>query len=405
MAEFGFTEEQEMFRNEMRRLVKKELAPLAKEKRSGEEFMKAQELLKLSVLNFPERIGGWSLDFVHTGILAEELYSGGSGLGTLCFERTFVGNDLKKLPEEVQDEVGPIVSMLPATIRHGYTEADSGNEQAAIRTRAVRQGDYYIINGEKQPATGCGGAPYSVITAVTDPAAGTKGISQFLIPRDTPGVSASILPFVSEIFYYGRQISGEAAPETDPVAICGCVLSLDDVKIPAKYRLGEEGEGQDFLQHQHNVISVGILAMQAISFAKLTLNEMIEYTGQRVHFGQPIIQFQGVGFQLAEHYTRLEAARLLLYRALWLMDQGRANTKDIAMARVFCTEVGEKALLDMLRIGGYAHWSTETQVPQRLLNVIGNAITDGPAQMQKLRILGDIAPDAIPPNMMGRLVV
>lgn len=405
MSQFGFTEEQEMFRNEMRRLVKKELAPLAKEKKVAEEFMRANELLKLSVLNFPERIGGWTIDFVSTGILSEELYTGGSGLGTLPFERTFVGNDLKKLPEEVQDEVGPSVAILPATIRHGYTEADSGNEQAAIRTRAVGQGDYYIINGEKQPATGCGGAPYSVITAVTDPAAGTKGISQFLVPRNTPGVSASILPFISEVFYYGRQMCGESTPETDPIAICGCVISFDDVKIPAKYRLGEEGEGLDFLQYQHNLVSIGILAMQAIGFAKVTLNEVIEYTGQRVHFSQPIIQFQGVGFQLAEHYTRIEAARLLIYRALWLMDQGLATTKDIAMARLFCTEVGEKALLDLLRIGGYSYWSTETMLPQRLVNIIGCAITDGPAQMQKLRILDDIAPDAIPPNMIGRLVV
>lgn len=405
MEEFGFTEEQEMFRNEMRRLVKKELAPLAREKRSAEEFMRAHQVINLGAINFPERVGGSTLDFVSTGILADELYSGGSALGTLPFERTFVGNDLKKLPEEVQDEIGPSLASMAAACRHGYTEADSGNEQAAIRTRAVRQGDYYIINGEKQPATGCGGAKYSVITAVTDPAAGTKGISQFLVPRDTPGISASILPSMGEFFLYGRLMSGEATPETDPIALCCCVISFDDVKIPAKYRLGEEGEGQDFLQYQHNVISVGILSMQAVGFAKLTLNEMIEFAGQRVHFGQPIIQFQGVGFQLAEHYTRIEAARLLLYRTLWLMDQGRVSTKDIAMTRVFCTEVGEKALLDLVRIGGYAHWSTETQLPYRVMNVIGNTITDGPAQMQKLRILSDIAPDAIPPNMVGRLVV
>lgn len=405
MAEFGFTEEQEMFRNEMRRLVKKELAPLAKEKKSAEEFMRAQEVLKLSALNFPERIGGWTLDLVSTGILAEELYSGGSSLGSLPCERTFVGNDLKKLPEEVQDEIGSLAIRMAVQIRHGYTEADSGNEQAAIRTRAVRQGDYYIINGEKQPATGCGGAAYSVITAVTDPSAGTKGISQFLVPRNAPGVSASILPSLGEAMFYGHFKSGESTPETDPVAACGCVISFDDVKIPIKYRLGEEGEGYEFLQLQHNLIAVCILAMQSIGFAKLTINEIIEHTGQRTHFGQPIIQFQGVSFQIAEHYTRIEAARLLLYRALSLWDHGSVSTKDIAMAKWLCQEVGEKALLDMLRIGGYPFWSTETMLPQRLINIIGNLITDGPAQMQKLRILGDIAPDAIPPNIVGRLVV
>jgi len=343
MEEFGFTEEQEMYRQVIKTLVKKELAPLAREKKTAEEFMRLNEVTNITSLNFPERIGGWTLDFVSTGILAEELYVGGSSLGGLPFERTFTGNDLKKLPEEVQDEIGPSLMCMAASLRHGYTEGDSGNEQAAIKTKAVRQGDYYIVNGEKQPATGCGGATYSVITAVTDPSAGTKGISQFLVPRNTPGISASLIPFPGEE-KYGIPARGEATPETDPFAYAGCVISFDDVKIPAKYRLGEEGEGYDFLQYQHNWTAVGVLAITAIGLAKLTLNEITEYAGQRVHFGQPLIQFQGVGFQIADNYTRIEAARLLLYRALWLMDRGRVSTKDIAMAKSYCQEVGDRWL-------------------------------------------------------------
>jgi len=404
MEEFGFTEEQEMFRNEMRRFVRKELAPLAREKKVAEEFMRASEVMKLNALNFPERIGGWTLDLVSTGILQEELYVGGSSLGILPFESTFTGNDLKKLSEDVQDEIGPSLMSMAASLRHGYTEANSGNEQAAIQTRAVRQGDYYIINGEKQPATGCGGATYSVITAVTDPNAGTKGISQFLVPRNTPGVSASLLPFPGENEYLKAK-SGEATPETDPFGAGGCVISFDDVKVPVKYRLGEDGEGQDFLQYQHNWAATSAIAMAGIGQAKLTLNEIIEHTRQRVHFDQPIIQFQGVGFQIAEHYTKIEAARLLLYRALWLMDQGRASTMDISMAKWYCIEVGIQAVLDLLRIGGYPFWSIEMPTAQRLIGLIGLSIADGPAQMQKLRILSDLAPDAIPPNMVGRLVV
>jgi len=404
MAEYGFTEEQGMFRNEMRRFVKKDLAPLARDKKVFEEFMKSVEVMKLNALNFPERLGGWPLDLVSTGILMEELYVGGSSLGMLPFERTFTGNDLKKLSDEVQDEIGPSLMSMEASLRHGYTEGNSGNEQSAIRPKAVRQGHYYIINGEKQPATGCGGATYSVITAVTDPDAGTKGISQFLVPRNTPGVSASLLPFPGESDFLDHK-SGEATPETDPVALGGCVISFDDVKVPVKYRLGEEGEGQDFLQSQHNWAATGAIAMSGVGQSKLALNEIIEHTGQRVHFGQPIIQFQGVGFEIAEHYTKIEAARGLLYRALWLMDQGRATTMDISMAKWYCIEVGVQAVLDLLRIGGYPFWSVEMPAAQRLMHLIGLSIADGPAQMQKLRILSDIAPDAIPPNMVGRLVV
>jgi len=389
MEEFGFTEEQEMFRQEMRRFIKKELAPRARDKDIAGEFMKACEVINLSALNYPEKYGGWELDHVSTGILTEELYVGGSSLGMVPFVTAFTANDVKKLPEGVQDEIAPGLVSMAASLRHGYTEANSGNEQAAIQTKAVRQGDHYIINGEKQPASGCAGATYSVITAVTDPSAGTKGISQFLVPRDTPGVSASLVPFPGE----GDRMES------------GCVISFDDVKIPARYLVGEEGEGQDFLQYQHNFTAVHALAMSGVGQAKRTLNEVIEHTGQRVHFGQPISQFQGVGFQLAEHYTRIEAARMLAYRVLWLMDRGRASTVDFSMAKWYCLEVGVSAVLDLLVIGGYPFWSLEHPMPQRLFGLIGLSIADGPAQMQKLRILSEIAPDAIPANIIGRLTV
>jgi len=405
MEEFGFTEEQEMYRQVIGRLVRKELAPLARDKDIAGEFMKAVELLNIGALNFPEKYGGWELDNVCMGILSEELYVGGSSLGILPFNVAFAANDVKKLPQEVQDEIAPGLISMAASLRHGYTEADSGNEQAAIKTKAVRQGDYYIINGEKQPATGCGGATYSVITAVTDPSAGTKGISQFLVPRNTPGISASLVPFGGENANVDLSKGGEATPETDPTAMCGCVISFDDVRIPAKYLVGEEGEGQEFLQRQHNFTAVHALAICGVGYAKRTLNEVIEHSGQRVHFGQPIIQFQGVGFQLAEYYTRIEAARLLAYRTLWLMDQGRATTTDFAMAKWFCVEMGRNAVIDLMTIGGYPFWSTEHSAPTRLNTMMSYTIADGPAQMQKLRILNEIAPDAIPPNLVGRLVV
>ncbi len=407
MEEFGFTEEQEMYRQTIRQLVKKELAPLARDKDILGEYAKASELLNIGALNYPEKYGGWELDHVYMGILSEELFVGGASMeiGILPFMAAFTANDVKKLPEEVQDEIAPGLISMAASLRHGYTEANSGNEQAAIKTKAVRQGDYYVINGEKQPATGCAGATYSVITAVTDPSAGTKGISQFLVPRNTPGISGSLLPFPGESGNVDLSKGGVGTPETDPMALSGCVISFDDVKIPAKYLIGREGEGQEFLQYQHNFTAVHALAMGAVGQAKRTLNEVIEHAGQRVHFGQPIIQFQGVGFQLAEYYTRIEAARLLAYRTLWLMDQGRASTTDFAMAKWYCLDVGLRAILDLMVIGGYPFWSFEHPAPRRLFGLFGFCIADGPAQMQKLRILSEIAPDAIPLSMVGRLTV
>lgn len=404
MIEFGFTEEQELYRQEIRSFIRKEIVPLVKDKNTMMEFFKANKVLQLTSINMPERIGGCMLDHVSFGILTEELTMGGSKLGGLALLCAMGGHDLQRLPEEVQDEIGPGLISMSATLRHGYTEGDSGNEQAAIRTRAVRDGDYYIINGEKQPATGCGGATYTVITAVTDPSKGVKGISQFLVPRNSPGVSASLLNFPGE----GDRVKakgGPATPETDPDAVGGCVISFDDVKIPAKYLVGEEGDGLSFLEYQHSFTGTAALALRNVCAAMFTLNEIIEFAGQRVHFGQPIIQFQGVGFEIADHYTKLEAARQLCYRALYLMDQGRAQKKDIAMARLFSTEAAERAMLDLLRIGGYPYWCYEMPLTEKLIQMLGHSICDGQPQMQKLRILHDIAPDAITPNMVDRLVV
>lgn len=409
MPEFGFTEEQELFRTEMRRFARKAIAPLAKEMSETSYFdqlKKADEVFNLSAINFPERCGGWELDWLSVGILQEELCMAGTDIGYDPHTMSFCGMDMHKLPEETQDEIAPQLINRTATLMHGYTEGNSGNEQAAVQTTAVRKGDYYIINGEKQPATGCAGATYGVITAVTDPAAGTKGISQFIVPRATPGVSGSLVPFANESLRMGGTQSGPGTPETDPMAMHGCIMSYDDVKVPVRYRLGEEGEGHDYLEYTHKFAALNAVTIKHVCDARLTLQEMIEFTGQRVHFGQPINQFQGVSFKLAEHYVALEAARMLIYRTLWLQDQGLATVSDFAMAKMYGCEVAERALLDFLKIGGYPACSTESPVIQRVIDsiVIGGC-ADGQTQMLKLRILSDIAPDAIPPNMAGRLVV
>ncbi len=404
MPEFGFTEEQELFRTEMRRFARKEIAPLAKEMKYFDELKKADEVLNISALNFPERCGGWKLDWMMVGILAEELFMAGTHIGTQPFLMSFHGMDMHKLPEETQDEIAPGLIDRTAKLMHGYTEANSGNEQAAIQTRAVRQGDYYIINGEKQPATGCAGATYNVITAVTDPAAGTKGISQFIVPRNTPGVSGSLVPFANDALRMGTR-SGPGTPETDPMAMNACIMSYDDVKVPVRYRLGEEGEGHDHLEYMHRFAALNGTALPFVCLARMTLQETIDFTRQRVHFGQPINQFQGVSFPIADHYVTLEAARLLIYRTLWLQDQGLATTTDFAMAKMYGFEVAERALIDFLKIGGYPACSIESPVIGRVLDAIITGVADGPAQMQKLRILSEIAPDAIPPNIVGRLVV
>ena len=405
MSAFGFTEEQELFRTEMRRFVRRDLAPLAQKGDYFGQLKKADEVINLSGLNLPERCGGWKLSWVMTGILVEELALAKTHIGYEPYMSTHAGMDLAKAPEETQDEIVPQLIARTATLRHGYTEANSGNEQPAIKTKAVRDGDYYIINGEKQPASGCSAATYAVITAVTDPSAGTKGISHFIVPRNAPGVSASLLPFATDGMTMGLRAKANVGTDADPIAFAGCIMNYDDVKIPKRYLIGAEGEGIPHLEDCHRASAVLILSMLYIAHAMAVLNDIIEYASGRVHYGQPIIRNQGISFKIAEHYTNLQAARLLSYQALWNYDEGNPSATDFSMAKWFGLQAATNTMLDCVRIGGYAFLTTEHNLPALLVGTIGCDIADGTTQMHLLRILNEIVPAAIPEHMAGDKLV
>ena len=401
MPAFGFTEEQEMIRHQVRRFAQRELAPTARERAKPDaDPQLTQEVMKkvfeqgYNRINYPERCGGWTLDYVSTGIIIEELCKVDM-IGVLPFMSTFAGEDLKHLPEEVQDEVAPQWMNLTGWLAHGYTEADSGNDFTTIKTKAVRDGDYYIINGEKQPASQAMYASHTIITCKTDPSAGHKGMSMFLIPRDTPGLTLSPIPFI---------MGNWDIPKGNPMHGGGtAVVSLDDVRVPVKYRLGEEGDGYQMLQTAYNWARSCIITMPALANAQTSLKETIEWAQQRVHFGRPIIQFEGVSFKIAEHYTNIEAARLLLYQALWLRDQGLPNEKEVSMAKMFGIMAAERAIHDCLVILGYAAYSAEHPMQDRYRGVIGVEMADGADQIQKLIILRElIGSEALPTGMTDK---
>jgi alkylation response protein AidB-like acyl-CoA dehydrogenase len=403
MATFGFTEEQEMLRQEVRRFAQKELAPTAWA-RMQPDFADVELTMNImnkfiqqgwDRLNFPERVGGWTLDLVSTCIIEEELCKADPYMGAFPFLTTFSGMDLKHLPEEVQDEVAPQWMNLSGGPAHGYTEADSGNDFTTIKTRAVRDGDHYVINGEKQPTSMGMFATHIIVTAKTDPSAGHKGMSMFLIPRDTPGLTLSSLPFI---------LGNLDLPKGDPMRGHGnAIVSLDDVRVPAKYRLGEEGDGYEMLQEVYTWARTAAITLPVLADAQTSLKETIEWAKQRVHFGRPIIQFEGVSFRIADHYTNIEAARLLLYQALWLKDQGLPHEKEVSMAKMFGMTAGERCLHDCLMILGYAAYSSEHPMQERYRRAFGVELCDGADQIQKLLILKElIGAEALPTGMTDK---
>src|SRR4030042_1003320 len=200
-----FTEDQEMYRQEIRRFAKKELEPTAAERARAGWADPAQlqtvmgvmaKIKKLgwSSVNFPEKYGGWHLDSIKLGILIEELAKVDIGAGTVPYWSAFNALSLKYLPEKAQDEIIPRLINLTAFLAGGHTEAISGNELTTLKTKAVREGDYYILNGEKQPSSCALFATHFLITCKTDTKCpGHEGLSLIIIPKGTPGMTLSPL--------------------------------------------------------------------------------------------------------------------------------------------------------------------------------------------------------------------
>ncbi|PIU85157.1 MAG: hypothetical protein COS67_09330 [Deltaproteobacteria bacterium CG06_land_8_20_14_3_00_44_19] len=262
---------------------------------------------------------------------------------------------------------------LPAMARgecfgcFAITESECGSDVSAIRTKAVREGDHYIINGEKTGVSGGMDAHIAVAPIRTNPQPGFKGISMFVLPLDLPGVTRSRIPDMGF-----NQVSRGT-------------FFLDNVRLPLEYRIGEEGRGFYLTMGQFEVLRV-CLAIAALGLAQASLAEAIEYAKIRPAFGRPIVQFEGVSFKIAEHATWIEAAKLLCYRTFWLADRGLKHNKESAMCKWLCPVVAVNAIHASLLIHGHIGYSEEHPIEQRLRDAIGFEMADGTADIMKVII-------------------
>lgn len=375
MGGFGFTEAQEMLRQEVRRFAQKELAPgaLQRSKMGPMELYEAlPEMDKKIVdmgwtaINVPAKYGGQQIDAVSLGIIFEESAKVDPYVETVGAMQA-TSALLETLPEEVQDEWFPPLIKRERRHAFGFTEAAAGSDAASIATKAVRDGDDYIISGEKFPIPFAMIADAASISVKTDPTAGFKGISMFWVPLNLPGITRSHLPWMGN-------------PNLVP-----SVAAFDEVRVPAKYREGEEGEGFYMVMSTLDWLRV-ITAFTCLCRAQASLEEAIAWSKERIAFGQPISRYQGVSFLIAEHYTTIEAARLLCYRVLWLKDQGVPYITECSMAKWYSVEVSIQAIKDCMVIIGHPAYSTEHPISQRLRDVVGFQMGDGTPQMQKLII-------------------
>ncbi|MBI1846303.1 MAG: acyl-CoA dehydrogenase family protein [Candidatus Rokubacteria bacterium] len=374
--EFAFSPEQEELVRTLRAFARRELAPRsAHYDRSGEfpwDLWRAMGELGLLGLRAPVQYGGQDADMVTMGIAIEEVARGD-------FACTY-GIQLAGLAGEILGKNGSAelcTRWLPGTVAGeivvalGLTEPGAGSDAANLACRAERQGDEYVITGEKSGISLAMAAQAVILFAKTDVTAKARGITAFLVPLDLPGVA--------------RQRLGDMGTR----AVGRAVLSLDHVRIPASHRLGPEGTGfyQVMQGFDYNRL---LIALACLGVAEISLEETIAYVKDRRAFGKTLATFEGVSFPLAEAATLIDAARWLCYRGLWLADRGEKYTKESAMAKWWAPKLAVETIHQCLLLHGHYGYTDELPFAQRLRDVIGLEIGDGTAEVMKIVVAREL---------------
>jgi len=368
------TPEQEMIREAMRDFAQERLTPFAaawdREHRFPKEAL--EELAGLGAFGMvvPEAWGGAGLDYVSLVLAIEEIAAGDGATSTIvsvqnslaCGITMNYGNELQKDRYLRRLASGEWIGCFC------LTEPQAGSDAAALRCRAVRDGDHWALNGVKQFITSGKYAQLALVFAVTDKDAGKKGISCFLVPTDTPGYSVTRL----------EEKMGQHASDT-------ATVMLDDCRVPADHLLGAEGEGYKIALSNLEAGRIGIAA-QSVGMARAALDAAVKYAKERVAFGVPISEHQAVAFRIADMATRIEAARQLTLHAAQLKDAARPCLKEASMAKLFASTIAERVCSDAIQIhGGYGYVS-DFPVERIYRDVRVCQIYEGASDIQRLVI-------------------
>lgn len=368
--DFGFTEEQQLVADSVRGFARDVLLPsYAHWDRTGEfpheQFLKMGNL-GLFGLRMPRQFGGQDCDAVTAGIAMEAAAAGDFNCCYGILLACFAGEILSLHgSEDLKQAWLPGVAAGEKIVCTCLTEPQGGSDAAGIRTRAARDGDDYVITGEKASITLAMDGHAGIVFAKTDPAAGARGVTAFLVPFDRPGVTRSPYSDLGS-----RSISR------------GSVF-FEDVRVPADHRIGPEGSafGPVMQTFDYTRALIGLMCLGA---AQASMTETVEYLKSREAFGQPLSKFQGVSFPLADWAAKLEMARWLCFRTLWLRDQGLPHTAEAAMCKMQCPDIAVGAIHECLLLHGHYGYTKDYPQEQRLRDVIGQQIADGTTQIQKM---------------------
>ncbi|MBX6378021.1 MAG: acyl-CoA dehydrogenase family protein [Clostridia bacterium] len=341
------TEEQKGLRAMARRFADQVVAPRAAAIDESEEYpediFQAMREAGLFGVSYPPEYGGSGGGVLGLALVMEEVSRHCQTSASILIESFTPGLPIRYFGTAEQRRhylTGLATGSLRACIAN--TEPDAGSDAASIRTRAVREGDEVVISGRKCFISNAPVADFAVVTTKTDPAAGGRGITMFVVPMKAPGVSIGKLE---------RKMGVRGLPDAEVI--------FDGVRVPATHRVGEEGQGLKVFLQSINA-NRPIVGARGVGIAQGALDYAIRYAKERIQFGQPITSFQATQFKVADCQTRIDAARLLVWRAAFLADQGRVTDPDcadaFAMAKLYASEVAVEVVNHALQImGGYGY--------------------------------------------------
>jgi cyclohexanecarboxyl-CoA dehydrogenase len=371
--DFGLSEDQGAIRDAVRKLARAEIAPgyLVRAKSTTfpwEVHRRVADLGVLGLLAGPDHNPLDEEDFVAAGLAVEELAYADFNVANAVIPVMLMSALINAHGSERirQEWLAPLVTG-ETYVAFGLTEPGLGSDAAALRTKAIADGDGYLITGEKTSVTMLANASAMIVTAQTHRDGERVGVSAFLVDLTADGIMTSDIPDT------GWQILGRG------------VIHFDNVRVPADALIGPEGtafrnvlNGFDFTRP--------LLALTGVGCAQACLDETAQYVRDRQAFGSPLSRFEGVSFPLAEHSTTLEAARLLCYSALWRRSRGLRHTAEAAMTKWYGPLMASQAVKDCLLLHGNYGYAQELPFEQRLRDVMAVEIADGTAQIQKIII-------------------
>jgi len=369
----SFTDEQEMVRKMVRDFAQKEVAPFVPRMENGEfprELLTRMAQLGLMGITVPAKYGGAELDFPSYVIAVHELSKVSATVGVILSVHTSVAtNPILYFGTEKQKQ-----TYLPKLASGDYlgafclTEPSSGSDAASLQTKAVQSCDSFILNGTKQFVTNGGEADVYIVFVRTNEQKGSRGISAFIIEKDTPGL------------HIGKDERKMGLHGSRTVQ-----LLFENAKVPIANMLGVEGEGYRVALANLEAGRIGIAA-QSLGIAEAALEHAVSYAKQRQQFGKPIITQQGIAFKLADMATNVEAASLLVYQAAFLRANNQSCRKEASMAKLFASKTAMEVAIEAIQVHGGYGFTKDYPVERFFRDAKICEIYEGTSEIQRLVI-------------------